>query len=169
MKNQYFYPRWLEKILVFFGLYFLIILVYKEFSASILFAILLFYPLYLFLLLKGVGFSDSEDGFKRKQKTANDLIYIERIQFTICFFFGIVSICRYAELVLFCREIINSRGTILLSNYIEIQKTDSPYKFLAVPFLVLIFLYFFIISFFCVLKISKKDLVTSIKKYYESD
>ena len=156
MKKVNSFPNWFINTLAIIGLWHLLLYTHNNISVIYIFFFILIYPIILMFL----SFSDvkrfSEINRWKEGNTKEDGIHFFNIALTIIGFFVLILLLDCNVYIQYTSKILNSRFTILLSNYVTVQKTTKDYSFWALPFYIILLLYFVILSLYFAYKSKEK-------------
>lgn len=152
--NNKIFPNWFINILTFLGIIFLFLFCNKIIENILLFQLVLWYP----IILLSIYFFDSwkyeeYDGWKYEKTEVPNSQYFFNISIFIVCFITLLLIINFKEYIRFIEKLINSRFTILLSNYIDIQKSKNDYSFWSLPLYFSMLIYFILVSIYLSKKI----------------
>jgi hypothetical protein len=154
-------PVWFKNTLATIGFYSLLVFIHNSFGTSSKLAFVTFYPLILLWIWRTNGMRFEGDRVPPRDEKGQPLTgtYFYFVSLIIVLLFTLILLFDYESFTDFCTRIFSSRFTLLLSNYIEVQKSQGHYSLLGWSLYIVILLYFVTVSFY----LSKK-IMNSIDK-----
>ena len=148
MKKESSFPNWFRNTLSGIGVWYLFVIAHQNFTTETILIIVFCYPIFLYWILATDGWRDEDNNPIHDERKPAKGRYFFNISLCIVGFFTLILLVDYSTFIEFSGRIINSRFTILLSNYIDIQKASKDYSFWAVPLYIAILLYFILWSYY---------------------